>query len=127
MSKNTKSVPVIDMEDLKTLPHKIVKACEEFGCFRLKNHGIPSALMSEMKAVARSQLELPLEVKMRNFNPLDPAKGYIPPNIVTAFFDCLSLYDTASPRALEDFCAQIEASPYQRWIYNYIKFLNISD
>lgn len=113
---STKSVPVIDMKDLQTLHSKIVKACEEFGCFRLKNHGLPPPLMSEMEAVARSLLNLPLETKMKNFNRTEPSKGYIPPNIVSPFFDCLSLYDTTSSAALEDFCAQMEASPYQRWI-----------
>lgn len=113
----TKSIPVIDMNgDLQTLPEKIVKACEEFGCFRLKNHGLPRPLMSEMKAVARSLLNLPLERKMRNFNRTEPSKGYIPLNIVSPFFDCLSLYNTTSSAALDDFCAQMEASPHQRWI-----------
>lgn len=61
----TKSVTVIDMQDFSTLPQKLVNACEEWGCFRLKNHGIPLSLMSDMKDVARSLHDLPEEIKMR--------------------------------------------------------------
>ncbi|KAI3457542.1 hypothetical protein Pfo_014205 [Paulownia fortunei] len=126
MASTTKSVPVIDMkEDLPTLPEKIVKACEGLGCFRLKNHGIPLSLMSEMKAVTRSLLDLPLELKLRNSNPHEPSKGYTPPNLASPFFDSLSLYDMASPGAVEDFCAQMRASPHQREIiYKYTSALS---
>ncbi|KAK6134483.1 hypothetical protein DH2020_031765 [Rehmannia glutinosa] len=118
MASTTKSVPIIDMADLQTLPEKIVRACEELGCFRLINHGISMSLMSEMKAVIRSLLDLPLEVKMKNSNPLEPSKGYTPPNLASPFFDSLSLYDMASPGAVEDFCSQMDASSYQREIIN---------
>ncbi|PIN09353.1 Iron/ascorbate family oxidoreductase [Handroanthus impetiginosus] len=113
---NTKQVPIIDIQDLETLPEKMVKACEELGCFRVMNHGIPMPLMSEMKEVALSLLDLPLEVKMRNSNPEEPSKGYTPPNLASPFFDSLSLYDMASPEAVGDFCDQMNASPHQREI-----------
>ncbi|KAK4383578.1 2-oxoglutarate-dependent dioxygenase DAO [Sesamum angolense] len=111
-----KSVPVIDIEDSASLPEKLVRACEELGCFRLMNHGIPMSLMSEMKAAVRSLLDLPLEVKRRNSNPHEPSKGYTPPNLASPFFDSLSLYDMASPNAVEYFCSQMDASPHQREI-----------
>lgn len=111
---STKSVPVIDMGDAESLAEKLVTACEEFGCFRVTNHGIPSSLMSDMKAVVRTLLDLPLESKMRNFDSNEPSKGYTPPNMASAFFDSLSLYDMASPAAVQRFCDQMDASPHQR-------------
>ncbi|KAH6756810.1 hypothetical protein C2S53_015211 [Perilla frutescens var. hirtella] len=111
-----KSVPIIDMQEEDG--EKLVRACEELGCFRLTNHGIPLSLMSDMKAVVRSLLDLPLESKMKNANPDEPSKGYTPPNMASAFFDSLSLYDMASPASVQHFCAQMDASPYQREIIN---------
>ncbi|KAL0301334.1 UNVERIFIED_CONTAM: hypothetical protein Sradi_6410200 [Sesamum radiatum] len=108
-----KCVPVIDMQQLSTLPEKIVKACEEWGCFRLVNHSVPVALMSEIKAVTQSLFDLPLEIKARNSHPqLD--KGYIPPELVTLSFESLCLCDVTSPGSVRDFCAQLDASPHQR-------------
>ncbi|KAK4420630.1 2-oxoglutarate-dependent dioxygenase DAO [Sesamum alatum] len=111
----TKCIPVIDMQQLSTLPEKIVKAAEEWGCFRLVNHSVPVALMSEMKAVTQSLFDLPLEIKTRNFHPqLD--KGYIPPKMVTLSFESLCLCDVMTPGSVDDFCAQLDASPHQREI-----------
>ncbi|XP_073128690.1 2-oxoglutarate-dependent dioxygenase DAO-like [Henckelia pumila] len=112
----TKSVPVIDMQDSSNLPQKMVNACEEWGCFRLKNHGIPLSLMSEMKDVARSLLDLPNEIKMRNFNHQEPSKGYTPTNMASKVFESLSLYDVESAAAVNHFCTQLDASPHQREI-----------
>lgn len=102
------------MSEVENLPQKLVAACEEFGCFRLKNHGLSAALMADMKAVARTLLDLPLEQKMKNANLLEPSKGYTPPNLAGAFFDSLSLYDMASPASVNEFCDQMDASPHQR-------------
>ncbi|KAL3649289.1 hypothetical protein CASFOL_005692 [Castilleja foliolosa] len=116
MARTTKAVPIIDMSDLSNLPEKLVIACQELGCLRLINHRIPISLMSEMRAVVRALLDLPLDVKMRNSNPQEPSKGYTPPNLASPFFDSLSLYDMVSPGAVEGFCAQMDASPKQREI-----------
>ncbi|XP_075477303.1 2-oxoglutarate-dependent dioxygenase DAO-like [Primulina tabacum] len=111
-----KSVPVIDMQDFSTLPQKIVSACEDWGCFRLINHGVPFSLMSDMKDVVRSLHDLPMEIKMRNYNHQEPSKGYTPPNMASAFFESLSLYDDGSAVAVENFCTQLDVSPQQREI-----------
>ncbi|CAA0808469.1 2-oxoglutarate (2OG) and Fe(II)-dependent oxygenase superfamily protein [Striga hermonthica] len=125
MARSTKTVPIIDMEDSSgQLPEKIVRSCEEFGCFRLVNHGIPISVMRDMRAVARSLLDLPLEVKTKNSNPQEPAKGYTPPNLASPFFDSLSLYDMGSDVSVDEFCAQMNASPQQREIiHNYTSSL----
>ncbi|KAK6154214.1 hypothetical protein DH2020_008462 [Rehmannia glutinosa] len=118
-----KSVPVIDMQDLSiNLPEKIVKACEEWGCFRLVNHGVPIELMSEMKAVTRTLMDLPMEIKQKNYHPEPAGKGYTPPNMASPYFEGLSLYDLTSPGAVHGFCSQIDVSPYQREVLNKYAF-----
>ncbi|CAI9757158.1 unnamed protein product [Fraxinus pennsylvanica] len=115
MASKGSAVPVIDMQDFSGLPEKLVKACEEWGCFRIVNHGVPKELMSEMKTVSRSLLDLPMEIKLRNSHP-EHGKGYTPPNMASPYFDGLSLYDMALPGAVDNFCAQVGASPPQREI-----------
>ncbi|KAL7103882.1 hypothetical protein ACP275_08G208100 [Erythranthe tilingii] len=116
-----KSIPIIDMQDFSSVAEKMVKACEEWGCFRLVNHGVPIELMSEMKTVTRSLMDLPMEIKERNSHP-EPGKGYTPPNMASPYFEGLSLYDMASPGAVHDFCSQIDASPHQREILDKYAF-----
>ncbi|KAL3503031.1 hypothetical protein ACH5RR_037480 [Cinchona calisaya] len=111
----TKGVPIIDMQDPCGLPEKLVKACEEWGCFRIVNHGIPLNLLSEMKAVCRSLLDLPLEIKQGN-SPPGPGQRYTPPNMASPYFEGLNIYDMAFPGVVDDFCAQVDASPHQREI-----------
>lgn len=119
MASKGSAVPVIDMQDLSGLPERLVKACEEWGCFRIVNHGVPMELMSEMKCVSRSLLDLPMEIKMRNSHP-EHGKGYTPPNMASPYFEGLSLYDMALPGAVDEFCSQVGASSHQRycsWMY----------
>ncbi|KAH6775477.1 2-oxoglutarate and oxygenase superfamily protein [Perilla frutescens var. hirtella] len=117
-----KCIPLIDMElDESNIGEKIVKACSEWGCFRMVNHGIPVELMSEMKAVTRSLTDLPMEMKQRNTHP-ETGKGYTPPHMASPYFEGLSLYDMASPGAVDNFCSQVEASPHQREVLNKYAF-----
>ncbi|KAK3027292.1 hypothetical protein RJ639_041114 [Escallonia herrerae] len=108
-------VPVIDMQDFAGVAEKLVQACEEWGCFRLINHGVSEKLMSEAKAVTLSLLDLPPEIKMRNASPVE-GKGYTPPNHASPFFEGMSIYDMASPGAVDDFCNQLGASAHHREI-----------
>ncbi|KAG6420746.1 hypothetical protein SASPL_117284 [Salvia splendens] len=59
------SAPVIDMKESENLAEKIVKACEEWGCFKPVNHGVAIELMTQMKAVTLSLMDLPMEVKQK--------------------------------------------------------------
>ncbi|XP_027063812.1 2-oxoglutarate-dependent dioxygenase DAO-like [Coffea arabica] len=111
----TKGVPLIDMQDPHGLPEKLVKACEEWGCFRVVNHGIPSTVLSEMKVVCRSLLDLPFKIKQGD-SPPGPGQRYTPPNMASPYFEGLNIYDMASPGAVDDFCTQVHASPHQREI-----------
>ncbi|KAJ7000122.1 hypothetical protein NC653_010784 [Populus alba x Populus x berolinensis] len=51
-------IPVIDLTDphAKTL---IIKACEEFGFFKLVNHGVPMEVMTKLEALATNFFNLP--------------------------------------------------------------------
>ncbi|KAG6423764.1 hypothetical protein SASPL_114167 [Salvia splendens] len=115
------SAPVIDMKESENLAEKIVKACEEWGCFRMVNHGVAIELMTQMKAITLSLTDLPMEVKQKNSHP-EPGKGYTPPNSASPFFEGLSLYDMASPGAIDLFCSQINVSPHQREVLSKYAF-----
>ncbi|KAK3013540.1 hypothetical protein RJ639_008363 [Escallonia herrerae] len=107
-------VPVIDMQDIAGLPEKLVKAFENWGCLRLINHGVSETLMSEVKAIAWSLLDLPTEIKMRNASPGE-GQGYTPPNNASPFFEGIGIYDMAALGAIDDFCYQLGASSQQRY------------
>lgn len=109
------SIPVIDMQKFPDLREykKLKEACEEWGCFRIVNHKIPLPLMSEMKRVVRSLLDLPMEIKTRNTDAI-LGSGYMAPSKVNPLYEGLGLYDLGSPQAVRNFCAQLDASPHQK-------------
>ncbi|XP_030481433.2 2-oxoglutarate-dependent dioxygenase DAO [Cannabis sativa] len=127
------SVPVIDLRDFdfefededdkssssssseKVVYQKLREACEEWGCFRIINHGIPISLMSDMKTLIRSLLDLPPEIKARNADVIT-GSGYVAPSPANPLYEALGLYDYASPEALRRFSDQLGLSPYQREI-----------
>ncbi|KAK1431065.1 hypothetical protein QVD17_14281 [Tagetes erecta] len=114
----TKTVPVIDMQKVDGLGVELVKACEEWGCFRIQNHGIPEELMAEMKAVTASLFDLPVEIKRRTVHK-EPGHGYVGRNPVTPFFEGLSIDGISSA---DEFCDRLDVSGHQREIIKrYIK------
>ncbi|KAG4950387.1 hypothetical protein JHK86_043626 [Glycine max] len=56
------TIPIVDLSkpDAKTL---IVKACEEFGFFKVINHGVPMEVISELESEAFKFFSLPLNEK----------------------------------------------------------------
>ncbi|GFY93239.1 2-oxoglutarate (2OG) and Fe(II)-dependent oxygenase superfamily protein [Actinidia rufa] len=106
-------IPVIDMKDFSRQNEKLMEACRDWGCFRIVNHSIPESLMMDMKAVSRSLLDLPLEVKLRNSHPVQ-GKGYTPRNRASPVFEGLGCYDMAAPGALDNFFDQL-------WCYSSAK------
>ncbi|XP_028077167.1 2-oxoglutarate-dependent dioxygenase DAO-like isoform X4 [Camellia sinensis] len=110
------AVPVIDLEVFPGQSRKMIEACEELGCFRIINHHkfLPPALSSEMKAVARSLMELSAEIKRRNKGVIR-SSGYEEPTQFNPYFEALGLYDMASAQAVDAFCTQLDASPHQRY------------
>ncbi|KAK6778919.1 hypothetical protein RDI58_025637 [Solanum bulbocastanum] len=77
-----KSLPIIDMQDISS-DKKIAKSLERWGCFRLVNHGIPPQLLSEIMAIGRTLMELPVEMKGLNVHK-DRSFGYIPVNMTSS-------------------------------------------
>ncbi|KAF4380832.1 hypothetical protein F8388_017186 [Cannabis sativa] len=65
----------------KVVYQKLREACEEWGCFRVINHGIPKSLMSDMKTFVRFLLDLPTEIKARNADIIT-GSGYVAPSVV---------------------------------------------
>ncbi|KAH0721246.1 hypothetical protein KY290_006162 [Solanum tuberosum] len=107
-----KSLPIIDMQD-RSSDKKIVKSLERWGCFRLVNHGIPPQLLSEIMAVGRTLMELPVEIKGLNVHK-DQSFGYIPINMTSSMFESLGVYDATLYEDLDYFSSQFNLSPHQR-------------
>ncbi|XAR68211.1 Gibberellin 3-beta-dioxygenase [Bertholletia excelsa] len=108
------SIPVIDLqEEFPSLSQKLIEACKTWGCFRIVNHGVPAALMSEMKSVVMSLFDLPGEIKRRNTDAI-AGSGYVAPNVVNPLYEAFGLYDVGSPEAVQNFCTQLDISPLQR-------------
>lgn len=107
------SIPVIDLQESPA--GDVIRACEEWGCFRLLNFQriLPKSLMQEMKAVVGSLLELPPAIKARNREVI-AGSGYMAPSATNPHYEALGLYDMASPTAVEAFCSDLEATSHQR-------------
>ncbi|XP_059664509.1 2-oxoglutarate-dependent dioxygenase DAO-like [Cornus florida] len=110
---STCCMPVIDMQEFPGESEKLIAACEEWGCFRIINHGIPVTLLSEMQSISRSLLDLPAETKRRYDEAVD-GKGYSPPQESNPLIEGLDVYDMASPGAVHAFCSHLHVSPHQR-------------
>ncbi|KAJ4964743.1 hypothetical protein NE237_016592 [Protea cynaroides] len=107
------AIPVIDLKDFPEQSGALLRACEEWGCFRIVNHKIPSVLLSDMKSVIKSLFDLPMEIKRRNTDVI-VGSGYWPPSKENPFYEAFGLFDVASPQAVETFCTNLDASPQQR-------------
>ncbi|KAM7279697.1 hypothetical protein ACFE04_006831 [Oxalis oulophora] len=107
-----KSISVIDLQDFPRQYENLRQAAEEWGCFRILNHKIPTSLLSEMKTVVRSFLDLPSEIKVRNTDAI-AGSGYMKPSQKNPFYEALGLY-MGNSKAVETFCDQLDASPHQR-------------
>ncbi|XP_009369756.2 2-oxoglutarate-dependent dioxygenase DAO-like [Pyrus x bretschneideri] len=113
--EDCRTIPTIDLKNFPEAEEyrKLREASETWGCFRLVNYMIPPALMSEMKSVVRSLLDLPMEIKKQNKDGIT-GSGYQAPSIDNPIFESLGFYDLGSRQALDSFCSQLNASSYQR-------------
>ncbi|KAB2634246.1 2-oxoglutarate-dependent dioxygenase DAO-like [Pyrus ussuriensis x Pyrus communis] len=113
--EDCRTIPAIDLKKFPEAEEyrKLREASETWGCFRLVNHMIPPALMSEMKSVVRSLLDLPMEIKKQNKDVI-AGSGYMAPSKVNPLYEALGLYDLGSGQAVDSFCSQLNASSYQR-------------
>ncbi|KAG0454087.1 hypothetical protein HPP92_025391 [Vanilla planifolia] len=114
MSSDARSLSVIDLSNLPAEQAKLRAAVAEtgLGCFRVVNHGIPTALLEEMKATGASLMDLPPEVKHRNKDTM-PGTGYLKPHSL-GIVEALGIYDAASSDDVRAFCALLDVSPHHR-------------
>ncbi|KAJ7552766.1 hypothetical protein O6H91_06G069800 [Diphasiastrum complanatum] len=77
-------LPVIDLgiirsesyDDKTDCLRKLVRACKEWGFFRLVNHGLPVELIREMDTKARKVFNLPSQAKLQIHDPEETGYGY---------------------------------------------------
>jgi gibberellin 3beta-dioxygenase len=69
------SIPVIDLDD-PNLIDKIGKACEEWGVFLIRNHGIETELLNRFDAQMHRLFALPVEVKLKVAKSEGHSSGY---------------------------------------------------
>lgn len=55
-------IPLVDLQSLK-LGKQLGEACEQWGIFRLVNHGVPPTLLSQLQDHAETFFSLPFESK----------------------------------------------------------------
>ncbi|KAI3506594.1 hypothetical protein L1887_21154 [Cichorium endivia] len=67
-------IPVIDLSmDAATVSHRIITACQDYGFFKLINHGVPTENVSKMEEVAHGFFSKPTSEKIKvKSNPPTP-------------------------------------------------------
>ncbi|CAL5031479.1 unnamed protein product [Urochloa decumbens] len=109
-------VPVIDLRLAGTSPEESARlraACEQLGCFRVTGHGVPGALLADMKAAVRALFDLPDDAKRRNADVI-PGSGYVAPSATNPLYEAFGLLDAAAPADVDAFCARLDAPPHVR-------------
>ncbi|RDX64854.1 Gibberellin 3-beta-dioxygenase 1, partial [Mucuna pruriens] len=69
------SIPIIDLMDPKAT-ELIGLACEKWGAFQLKNHGIPFGVVEDVEEEAKRLFALPAEQKLKALRSPGGATGY---------------------------------------------------
>ncbi|XP_061359583.1 gibberellin 3-beta-dioxygenase 1-like [Gastrolobium bilobum] len=68
-------IPIIDLMDPNAM-ELIGLACEKWGAFQLKNHGIPLSVIEEVQVEAKKLFALPAEQKLKGLRSAGGATGY---------------------------------------------------
>lgn len=74
-SNDGSSIPMIDLMDPNAMEH-IGLACEKWGAFQLKNHGIPLNVIEEVEEEAKRLFSLPSQDKLKALRSAGGATGY---------------------------------------------------
>lgn len=69
------SIPMIDLMDPNAM-ELMGHACEEWGAFQLKNHGIPFSVIQEVEGEAKRLFALPAHRKLKALRSPGGATGY---------------------------------------------------
>ncbi|MED6140597.1 iron ascorbate-dependent oxidoreductase [Stylosanthes scabra] len=69
------ALPIIDLNDPNAM-ELIGHACEEWGAFQLKNHGIPKSVIKELEIQTKRLFDLSKEQKMKALRSCDHPTGY---------------------------------------------------
>jgi len=103
-------VPVIDLSSLNgghdtecTTLAKIRKACEDWGCFLVVNHGIEENVITDMDSATRETFK----VSRENKEKIQGEFGYIPPMPALPFLEILPVNGAPNPKAIEKFAEQL--------------------
>ncbi|KAK4274395.1 hypothetical protein QN277_017621 [Acacia crassicarpa] len=78
------SIPMVDLQDPNAM-ETIKLACEEWGIFQLKNHGIPLSLLKEVDEEIKRFFSLPAEQKTKALRPPGGKSSYGSPYISPFF------------------------------------------
>ncbi|KAH9321472.1 hypothetical protein KI387_016111, partial [Taxus chinensis] len=96
-------IPVVDLASCadKECLETVTKACEEFGCFRIINHGIAPDVFRNADLVCRDVFSLPTETKKKNVSPV-PFASYVGGIPFVPFYESLAI-DDPDREAIKDF------------------------
>ncbi|KAK8507444.1 hypothetical protein V6N12_072703 [Hibiscus sabdariffa] len=61
-------IPIVDLSEPDS-KHQMIKACEEFGFFKVINHGVPMEFISRLESEATEFFSLPLSEKEKTGQP----------------------------------------------------------
>ncbi|CAK8570052.1 unnamed protein product [Lathyrus sativus] len=75
LTSNGSCIPIIDLNDPNAM-EQIGLACEKWGAFQLKNHGIPLNLIEEVEEEAKKLFSLPSKEKIKALRSPGGATGY---------------------------------------------------
>jgi len=72
------------------LRSELRRCCEDWGCFRLANHGISGQLLGRIEILCRDVFKLPRETKEKNVSPIIYG-GYIKGGTTAPFYESLGI------------------------------------
>ncbi|KAI5393874.1 gibberellin 3-beta-dioxygenase 1-like [Lathyrus oleraceus] len=75
LTSNGSCIPIIDLNDPNAM-EQIGLACEKWGAFQLKNHGVPLNLIEEVEEEAKKLFSLPSKEKIKALRSAGGATGY---------------------------------------------------
>ncbi|GLJ41196.1 hypothetical protein SUGI_0852780 [Cryptomeria japonica] len=85
---------------------KLGKACEEWGIFRLVNHGVPQDLLQNVLSVSKDLMSMPMEVKDR-VTTSDPPKSYMRKPGIPIPFETFCFLDIPNPDSILEMSRKI--------------------